>query len=67
MPSPETLYMFPSSMVRSDELDSFGDHLKERKFVAWGLPDTKGSRLNGWDLIEPHLKYVCTMIMWTQN
>lgn len=47
MPSPETLYMFPSSMVRSDELDSFGDHLNERKFVACGLPDTKGSHLNG--------------------
>lgn len=47
MPSPETLYVFSSSMVCSDELDSFRDHLKERKFVALGLPDTKGSRLNG--------------------
>lgn len=31
MSSPETLYMFPSSMVRSDELDSFGDHLKKKE------------------------------------
>ena len=34
-------YMFPSSTVHSNELDSFRDHLKERKFVAQVLPDTK--------------------------
>lgn len=42
MPFPEKMVRVSLNTVHSNELDSFRDHLKERKFVAGGLPDTKG-------------------------